>query len=394
MPEPISIAVEFRPPALPEARLTSRADSRFSLELMFVAVAVLLVVQCAHPSWSISAVQLGRGAIKTLPILLAATVASVIIHEAGHLVPSLLFGFYVSRVSIGPISLSRVYGQWKLQYSRALLSASVSAMPPDGHAWRTRMLLVLAGGPLATLGTFVAAACFLENGGPARPSILVWCALCQINFLLFVLGLIPNGVNSRVRNDARLFLTVLKNDKYAEQIRVYHEVSRLQIAGVRPSEYSAELVSRLASAEGNYDLMLFNAMAIFLWALDSGQIARADNWDVYANELIALAPLRLSNTMRAESAVFDLLYRDLPASAAQKLGAVKREALSPWLRERAKAALELVSGRHEKALAHVATARRLLSPSASYSQFESRLLDLIENRAIITDSRTLGARAA
>jgi hypothetical protein len=362
---------------------------------MFVAVAVLLVVQHAHPSWSISSVALARaGAFKTLPILVVATIASVIIHEAGHLVPSLVFGFYVSRVSIGPISLSRVHGRWKLQFSRALLCASVSAMPADGRAWRTRMLLVLAGGPVATLATFVVTASALGDGGPTMGHTLLWPALCQINFLLFVLGLIPNNVNSRVRNDARLFLIVLKNDKYAEQIRLYHEVSRLQVAGVRPSEYSADLVSRLASAHGNYDLMLSNALSIFVWALDSGQIAVANDWDVYANRLIEVAELRLSNTILAESGVFDLLYRDLPASAARKLGAVKLETVPPGLRERAKAAIELIGGRHEQALASITAARKVLSSAISYSLFESRLLDLMENRAIITDSRTLRARAA
>jgi hypothetical protein len=153
-------------------------------------------------------------------------------------------------------------------------------------------------------------------------------------------------------------------------------------------------VSRVATADGNYDLMLFNALAVFLWAVDAGQVAVADAWDVYANQLMELAPLRLSSTMLAESAVFDLLYRDLPASAARKLSAVKLEALAPWLRERAMAALEVVSGRHEKALGNVATGRNLLSPALSYSQFESRLLDLIENRALIGHSRTLRACAA
>jgi hypothetical protein len=395
MTEAACTTLELRPPALPETPLNTRAESWFALRLMFLAIAVSFLLQSASPGWSSSFTALARGGFfETSAVLLTATVASVTIHEIGHLIPSLLFGFYVSRVSIGPISASRVHGHWKLQYSRALLSASVSALPADRRAWRTRMLLVVTGGPLATLGAFVVAACVIANSAPAMPVPLLWSALFQINLLLFVLGLIPNNANSRVRNDARLFLVLVKNDNYTEQIRLYHELMRLQIAGVRPSEYPRELISHLAKAHGNYDLMLFSASSIFRWALDSGQIAIADSWDVYANGLMQLAPLRLSGMMLAESAVFDLLYRNLPGSAARKLAEVKLETLPPWLRERAKATLQVAHGLREQAIATIAEARGILSPAVSYFQFEARLLDLIENRAIITDSRTFGASAA
>ena len=390
----VCTAPELRPPVLPETPLNTRAESSFTLRLMVIALALSFLLRSVNNGWSNRVVAPHAGVLSGLVVLFAATFLSVTIHEIGHLIPSLLFGFYVSRVCVGPFSASRVHGHWKLQYSRALLSASVSALPADGRSWRTRMLLVVAGGPLATLGALVIATGVMANHGLQAPVPLMWSALFQINFLLFVLGLIPNNPNSRTRNDARLFLVLLKDDNYTEQIRLYHDVTRLQIAGVCPGEYPPQLISRLAKAHGNYDLMLFSALSIFLWAVDSGEIATADKWDAYANGLIELAPLRLSDMMLVESAVFDLLYRNLPTSAARKLGAIKLETLPPWLRERAKASLQLASGLHEEALATIVMARAALSPAVPYFQFESRLLDLIENRAIITGSRAFAASAA
>jgi hypothetical protein len=269
----------------------------------------------------------------------------------------------------------------------------VAALPADDDNWRARMLLVVAAGPIAT-GCALVAACLLDEPGmSAAASGFLW-AFAQVNFFFLILGLVPNCRNASTRNDARLFLVLLRNGGEAEQMKLYHLVTRLQINGVRPSAYPKAVITRLARAQGNYDLMLFNALTIFLWALDSGEIGIADAWDRHANALVEEHPLRLSHLFLAESACFDLLHRKLPVLAAEKLRTVRLDSLPPWLRRRAKVALKLADDSYRDAVTELRRARASLPSSPPYFEFESALLDLLELRALVDTPRTLHMQAA
>jgi hypothetical protein len=326
--------------------------------------------------------------------LVFALAVSVVAHELGHLIPSLCFGFYVSRLALGPLSISRAHGQWKLRYSRAWFSASVAAIPSDERAWRLRMLTVVAGGPIVTLCTFLTAVYLLENLSPTTSAACFLAGVAQLNLFLFVLGVVPNSANASVRNDARLFITLLQDGREAEQIRLYHQVTRLQIAGVRPSAYPKQLIARLANATGNSDLMLFNALSIFLWALDSGDLVTADVWDRHGNLLMEDRVLKLSHTVLSESACFDVLYRRNSVAAKQKLRVANQEALSPWLQNRSRAALQIAQGSYSQALIIVSNARASLPTAQAYFQFESTLLDQLERCTIVSDLKAFSAHAA
>jgi hypothetical protein len=256
------------------------------------------------------------------------------------------------------------------------------------------MLIVIAGGPIASLAVLVCAVYCLASGSLAGPAAYFFSVVAQINLFLFVLGLVPNSANACVRNDARLFLTLLQNSSEAEQMKLYHLVTRLQIAGVRPSAYPRELIARLACAQGNPDLMLFNALTIYLWALDSEDLITADAWDRHANALLEENVLRLSTTVLCESACFDLLHRNHPQSAAQKIKATTPATLSPWLRYRAEAALQIAEGSYANARLSLRNARASIPALRPYFEFELTMLDLLERRAIIADSELLSARAA
>jgi hypothetical protein len=358
-----------------------------------MALLIGLAVQLAKPTWFQSVLQVRHAdLLRTAATLVCAVFASVVLHEIGHLVPSLLLGFYVSRVSLGPVSVTRVQGYWKVNYSRSWLSASVSALPVGERGWRTRMLLVVAGGPFATLCLFVVAISVLNRIGPLAAAAEFIAALAQINLLLFFVGLLPNDRANSVRNDARLFLTLLENGVDAEQIKLYQQVTRLQILGVRPRSYPVDLIKSLAKLQGNYDLMLFNALTIYLWAIDSGHIGLADAWDRHANELLSSHSLRLADSVLGESAFFDLFYRDLPHSAIEKLQSVRRENLPEILKHRATATLEFARGDHEQALRIIDRART--TARTNVLQFESDLLDYMHRRVMVARSKTPGAYAA
>ena len=256
------------------------------------------------------------------------------------------------------------------------------------------MLTVIAGGPMATLWIFLCAALLLDTVSLAEPVACFFSALAQINLLLFVLGLVPNSKNASVRSDARLFLTVLENGEEAKQIKLYQRVTRLQIAGVRPRSYPCELLSQLAATTGNCDLRLFSALTIFLWALDSGDIAAADAWDRYANRLMEDHVLKLSDAVLSESACFDVLHRHNTVAAIQKLRTINAKALSPWLKHRGQAVLHIAEGSYANALTAVSNARMSFPAPQPYFQFESAILDRLQNRATVPHSKPFAASAA
>src|SRR5260370_39016397 len=100
-----------------------------------------------------------RVALSTLPNLLPILLAvpaiislNTLVHEGGHLLAALLTGFWVYRVRIGPLALTRRRGGLRLRIIRErTLGGDVLCLPrDDAHLLRRRALISLAG-PLASL---------------------------------------------------------------------------------------------------------------------------------------------------------------------------------------------------------------------------------------------------
>ena len=208
-----------------EARLEDRpARSKFGWKLLLLAVGAGAILEMAGPEWIrrlLQAVSFS-GAVGISSVL-AALIAAVVLHEAGHLLMALLLNFRVVGVSFGPLRIRRQSERWIWRFSpKGWFMASVSAIPRNLRAWRWRMLAVVTAGPVATLISGIAAGCAL-----LLSSHLTWTAnflgaLAQLSFFVFLLGLIPNEVKARVRNDARLFCLLCRNSTDAEEILAWH----------------------------------------------------------------------------------------------------------------------------------------------------------------------------
>ncbi len=335
------------------------SQQAFLLKLLVVALGAGLIVQIAGPPWLQDVFATSHlDLVPSAALLLAALVVSVMVHEIGHLIPSLLFGFHVSRVAIGPLANNSPARPLEAAVLPFLVLRLGLRLPSNDYAWRQRMLIVVASGPIASLALLFVAAfgTSLFGADPLLCGFLRFTA--QINLFISVLGVIPNSALAPVRNDARLLLTILNNGAEAEQIRLYHLITRLQTLGVRPRSYPANLVTRMMNATGTPDLMLFTALNVYLWALDSGNLAVADLWDLRMNALVAQNPrLRLSNTALAESACFDLIYRRDCTASLNKLETIDVKALSPHLLNRTKVLQMLAEGRSVEAASHLNSLR-------------------------------------
>jgi hypothetical protein len=213
---------EMRSETQPEER-SARSD--FSWKLLLLGMVGGAVLEVAGPEWTrqlFHAISLSGFA--GISSVLAALVAAIVAHEAGHLFMALLLDFQVIGGSFGPWRVSRRNGEWTCRFApRNWFMASVSAIPRSLRAWRWRMLAVVAAGPAATLVSGVAAGSTL-----LLCSTLGWTAnflatFAQLSFFLFTLGLVPNGTKARVRNDARLFCVFWQNSSDAEVILAWHQ---------------------------------------------------------------------------------------------------------------------------------------------------------------------------
>ena len=338
-----------------------RHEALFSLLLFVVALILLLVCRSYAPEpvrfW-FAAVPF-ESTLSVL-ILLAAVISALVLHEGGHLLASLALQFQFLGASFGPLQLQTLHGKWKISFSsKRMLTGSVSAVPINSQHWRTKLLIVVAAGPLATLASAIAAAFFY-------PRDAFQIAFVQVSILLFVLGLVPNGARANRRNDARLFLDLLLNKEGAEELDLYILLSQQVIAGARPEDYPAELIHRLAAWGGRVESQVVFAQAMAQWALDSEDAVLADAWDLRALTLAQHCNARTNNTVLAASACFDVLYRDDLERARIKFARVDFDALFPkCLEHRARAAQQFALGRLHRAPAEIIRAQYALPRAAS-----------------------------
>jgi hypothetical protein len=244
------------------------------------------------------------------------------------------------------------------------------------------MLVVIAGGPLATLALACASAVFICSSGHAGWMRTFLAALVQLNFLLFVLGLIPNSAASSVRNDARLFWEVWRDSDAAEQIRIWHQIMQLETSGMRPREYPSNIEHRYAPERYTPDLAVLCARAIIDWALDTGKLEAVGRSESRIMRILERCDPRIRNQALAQSAFLDIILRGDVDSARSKFAEVHFGSITPaYLSSRMKAAAFLAAGDIPQALAEIHSARQLLSTSLPRYEFELKLLHQLHQTA-------------
>jgi hypothetical protein len=382
-------------PPFPSLWRTPVDRSSVPWHLLASAVVIGLGLKLVGPAWLQILESASIHTLKEVGVLLLALNAAILFHEAGHLAVALALDFDVLGGSFGPVRLIRVHGTWSLQFSWNLFSGSVIVIPRHSDtSWRVRMLAMVAGGPVATLLAALGAAILLVVLGTSDGWIVRFLAASlELNFFLFVLGLLPNAPQSRLPNDARLLTSLLRSTPEANEILLYHLVVQLQLAGVRPRDYPEHIIRKLARARGRPDMCFVHANAITLWAIDRGDVSSADRWEERALDLSDFCNVKVQNSALAASAFFDLIFRNNPRSARSKLTEVHISTLSPaWFRYRIAAAFSLTAGKIEAALAEIARARYSFPNRLPYYDFERMLLSRLHTMAIATEPEELTAR--
>jgi len=381
---------------MPDVRSKRQTDIRFHATLLLIAVALGVLLEAAGPPW-VQAIfrNVNFDSFANATAILAALLAAVVTHEAGHLFMAWVCGFEILGGKLGPLRLERLHGTRKISFSsRGIFSCAVSAVPRNGAQWRSKMMLVVAAGPVATLLGAIGAASVTVFSAPPAWLGAFWSALALFHFLIFALGLIPNGESAKARNDATLFLALYRNAAAAQELRLYHRLTQLRLAAIRPCDYPASLMTQAAQWKGRPEANFLIARTLTEWALDSDDQARASVWERRALEQSEDCDARLRNSALAASGCFDVLFRDDTAAAREKFRKVDFDALFPaYFSHRARAASFLASNRTEQVPAQVIRAQYALPQGLPYYDFERMLLGRLHLKALGVAEDSLASAA-
>jgi Zn-dependent protease len=381
---PISIAA---------IQATVPGQRRFHVLLLGLAIVIGTWLQTAGPPWVVAIFDHVRlDTVTGVAALLSAFLLSIVVHELGHLAAALSLNYEVLGGALGPLRFERWHSRVMFRYAgENWFRCSISAVPRQMNGnWRACTMTVVAAGPAFTLLLLMLAAI----GALASHHVWLaefWSSCAEVNFFLFILGLIPNGRFAPARNDAALFLALMQDSTEAFDLLTCHKAIALPLRGIRPADFPEPLMVRLATFSGRPYTNLMVARRMVEWAIDSGDLTLAGIWDRYALENSEKCSARERNVALAESACFDVLTDDLP-SACRKFAQLDLHTLfPPVLAERAKAARFVASGLPARAPTHILRAQYALPLGVGYYDYQRMLLGKLHDQALYRCRRAASA---
>jgi len=125
--------------------------------------------------------------------LLLLFLAAVAVHEVGHFLAGVAVGFHFNSIQIGPLFVEDSYGALRAYFSLDMMALGYSAMYADkARKLRRRLLIYIAGGPVANLLCIIAVA-VIGHLLPRSDSNLATAAgqFGAISLLLAMVSLLP-----------------------------------------------------------------------------------------------------------------------------------------------------------------------------------------------------------
>jgi hypothetical protein len=288
--------------------------------------------------------------------LIAATLITTGVHEAGHAVAGRLVGFGFFQICVGPVSITRgVQGlKTRLNYHWTLLGYVVS-VPRHRGGLRWRKFVFTLGGPAANFlslapllwfETLIPAKFGLHE--PAGSFLMLATTICiGMTWFTGIVNLLPLPV--QYPTDGSVLLMLLKGGPEAHRFAVLQSLSMALMAGGRPRDWDREWVETTAVEWKSKILESGAHFMAYLWALDCGHIARAGEFlDRAWNR--ASGVKFVADSIAVEAAYYTARYRSDPVMARRLLsGVVTSPDRSSALR--AEAAILLAEGKIHESIA-------------------------------------------
>ncbi len=175
--------------------------------------------------------------------------ASVTVHECGHLLGALCVGFRFRVLTLGPWSIVSTPDGLRHRFNLKILKligGQQISTPRNGAGTDKQFLIYLAGGGVTNL--MVAALIAIPVLLPVRLPLELTLGLiifCFMNVLLGLTNLIPFRTQQGVATDGYNMLSIYRRNAGAKRIRALFELMGYFYTGVRPRDWSLEMVAAL-----------------------------------------------------------------------------------------------------------------------------------------------------
>jgi hypothetical protein len=277
----------------------------------------------------------------------------ILVHEAGHILAGWLVGFRFRCLWFGPVSIVRTRRGLSCQPSDARRYA-VSSCPVGARGMVTRFVVYALGGSAANLVLAVVA--FMAVVSPRSHlsgfGLRLIVVLGLLSLWVGLCCLIPIRVRGQ-NQDGKQILDALRHPSLARRNLALQGLTYMRIRGVRPRCWPASLVRHILRP---VDATVTTGAAWSYasgWALDRRDFTTAAGFlqlllsdAPAAQQLRSVAPL-----IPLEAAYFYARHGNDPAASRQWLAVDSASQFAVFMRWRAEAAIHLVEGRPEEALA-------------------------------------------
>jgi hypothetical protein len=211
-----------------------------------------------------------------LPILAAEALvlwAVISTHEGGHLLAATLVGFRGLLYVSGPLHVYRDDTGWRLRLNRnfALYGGIVSALPLTMDRLRQRLLMMVAGGPVASLLSGVIAWTLLASTAPASLSRALLGSYAFVSLAIGVITLIPARSIGYLTDGGQL-VRLIRGGAEVERDNAVMCLVAASYAGTRPRDWDRGVVAVVTQPSEDPRERLTAARYAFGYALDMGDI--------------------------------------------------------------------------------------------------------------------------
>jgi hypothetical protein len=338
--------------------------------LVYVAVALAIRRLLQFQMELGGALGFARPGLEWSVLALAATgPANILIHEGGHYLAGIALGQYCRRFVIGPVELAHRNGTWSLHWIPIRQAGLVDFVPSTFAHFRQRRSICVAAGPAASM---LAGLLFTLLSYRARTASLFWIwSYCAQWSLVGLLGLLPMR-RGAARSDGCLLWELARGGAATDELQAKLLVASSHATPLRLREWPNDLIGRLVEAPADRRARRYHAYLAYVHLLDRGEPQPAGRClDGFLSEWTAGDPPEYA----LEAAWFLAFHRNDVDGARRWLTLQDRDA-EPWVRLRARAAVEWAAGRHERArqLAKESLSHLRAAPACGAHEYEKERL--------------------
>ena len=287
---------------------------------------------------------------KTPWILLAFPFLMLIVlgvHEIGHLIGGLSRGMRFLLLIVGPFgwhaSASGPRFEWNTNV--ALMGGLAATLPTEtGASLRRQLLVMIAGGPLASLllAIFaVAAIAYVE------PRIAAYCLIvAATSFGIFLVTLIPTRAGGFM-SDGMQLIDVWRGGTAVVERSALLRIFAQSMDGVRPRDWDPEALAELSRADSEDPTRRTGGLLYsFMWAMDGRRDADIAHYRALLESSVDGYPSGFRQSVHVELAIGAWLAGDTD-TVRRHLAASKGGIVEKSRRLLAQAALARLEGREE-----------------------------------------------